>query len=62
VVNGQQKITFPEMRAAGVRNLLIYCADHRGGHLNSVSDDADRRPDELRISDIEDHFVRTAVG
>jgi hypothetical protein len=60
VVNGQQKIIFAEMRAAGVRNVLIYYADHRGGHLNIVPDDADRWPDELRISDIEDHFGSSA--
>jgi len=47
------------MRAVGVRNVLICCLDHRCGHFNVVPDDADRWPDELRISDIEDKFVCT---
>jgi hypothetical protein len=46
----QQKITFAEMRAGGVRNVLIYRSDHRCGHFNIMPDDADRWPDELRIS------------
>jgi hypothetical protein len=57
-----QKITFAEMRASGVRSVLIYCSDHRCGHFNIVPDDADRWPDELRISDIEDKFVCTVCG
>jgi hypothetical protein len=28
----QQKITFGEMRASGVRGVLIYCADYRCSH------------------------------
>jgi hypothetical protein len=43
-MNRPQKITLAEMRAAGVRNVLIYCADHRCGHCNIVADDANRRP------------------
>ena len=27
-----QKITFGEMRESGVRDVLIYCRDHRCGH------------------------------
>jgi hypothetical protein len=27
-----QKITFGEMRASGVRDVLIYCRDHRCSH------------------------------
>jgi hypothetical protein len=34
-----QKITFAEMRAAGVRGVLIYCSDYRCRH--SISLDAD---------------------
>jgi hypothetical protein len=48
------KIAFAEMRAAGVRQVLIYCSDYKCGHCNIVPDDADRWPDELRISDIEE--------
>ena len=58
----QQKITFAKMRAAGVRRVLIYCRDYRCSHVNVIPDDADRWPDELRISDIEDKFVCTACG
>jgi hypothetical protein len=61
-VTRPQKITFAEMRAAGVRNVLIYCTDYTCGHHITAPDDADRWPDELRISDIEDKFVCTACG
>jgi len=52
-MSGEQKITFGEMRAAGVRQVLIYCADHRCSHCTTVEACADRWPDELRLSDIE---------
>jgi hypothetical protein len=51
----QQKITFGEMRASGVRGVLIYCSDYKCSH--SIEMSADRWPDDLRISDIEDQFV-----
>ncbi|WP_407174439.1 hypothetical protein [Bradyrhizobium sp. STM 3562] len=57
-----QKITFGEMRAAGVRNVLIYCTDDTCCRCITVPDDADRWPDELWISDVEDKFVCTACG
>jgi hypothetical protein len=62
VANRRKKITFAEMRATGVRKVLICCSDHCCGHVNVVPDDADRWPDELRISDIEDKFVCTVCG
>jgi len=31
-VTNPQKITFGEMRASGVRDVLIYCRDHRCSH------------------------------
>jgi hypothetical protein len=37
-----QKITFGEMRASGVRDVLIYCRDHRCSHSTTVS--ANRSP------------------
>jgi hypothetical protein len=33
----RQKITFAEMRAAGVRGLLIYCSDFRRSHWTAIS-------------------------
>ena len=36
-----QKITFGEMRASGVRDVLIYCRDHRCSHHVEVSADRD---------------------
>jgi hypothetical protein len=50
-----QKVTFTEMRAAGVRQVLIYCSDC--GHFHVVPDDADRW-----LADIEDRFVCTVRG
>ena len=47
-MTGEQKISFGEMRAAGVRSVLIYCMDYACGHHITVPDDADRWPDELR--------------
>jgi hypothetical protein len=41
-----QKITLEEMRAAGVRGLLIYCSDYRCSHWTAIS--GDRWPDEVR--------------
>jgi hypothetical protein len=33
------KITFREMRASGVRGLLIYCSDYRCSHWTAISGD-----------------------
>ena len=54
------KITFGEMRASGVRDVLVYCRDHRCSHHIAIS--ADRWPDYIRLSDIEPGFVCTACG
>jgi hypothetical protein len=47
----RQKITFAEMRAGGVRGLLIYCSDYHCSHWTMISDV--RQPDDIRLSDIE---------
>jgi hypothetical protein len=56
----RQKITFAEMRDAGVRRLLIYCGDYRCAHHVEIS--ADRWPDHVRLSDLELLFVCQACG
>jgi hypothetical protein len=56
----QQKITLGEMRASGVRVLLVYCADYRCAHAVRIS--ADRWPDHIRLSDLEPLFVCQACG
>ena len=48
------KITFGEMRAAGVIDILVYCADYKCSHSIAIS--ADRWSDEVRLSDIEPRF------
>jgi len=48
------------MRAAGVRGGLIYCSDYRCNH--SICLDADRWPDDIRLSNFEPRFVRVACG
>jgi hypothetical protein len=59
--NQPVKITFGEMREMGIRELLIYCADHKCSHMVEMSGDrADRWPDNVRLSDIADRFVCTA--
>jgi hypothetical protein len=45
-----QNITFGEMHASGVRRVLVYCRDH-------IEVSADRRPDHVRLSDIEPSFT-----
>ncbi len=56
----QKKITFGEMRAAGVRGLLIYCSDYRCSHWTTMS--ADRWPHDVRLSDLERKFVCRVCG
>ena len=55
------KITFGEMREMGVRGILVYCADYKCSH-HSIAASADQWPDDVRLSDIEDHFTRSACG
>jgi hypothetical protein len=40
VVKREQKITLGEMRAGGVRGLLIYCSDHHCSHWTAISDES----------------------
>jgi hypothetical protein len=56
----RQKITLAEMRATGVRGLLIYCADYRCGHWITVN--GDQWPDDVRLSDIEPRFTCRTCG
>jgi hypothetical protein len=56
----QQKIILGEMRASGVRGLLIYCPDFRCSHSIAIS--ADQWPDLVRLSDLESRFVCNACG
>jgi hypothetical protein len=46
VTERPQKITLREMRASGVRGLLIYCADYKCGHWIKIN--ADLWPDRTR--------------
>ena len=55
-----QKITFGEMGASGVRDVLVYCRDHHCSHHIRIS--TDFWSDHLRLSDIEDRFVCQACG
>ena len=52
-----EKITFGEMRDSGVREVLVYCRDHRCSHHIPIG--AERWPDHMRLSDIEPDFVCT---
>ena len=44
----------------GVRGSLVFCADYRCSH--SIAIGGDRRPDDLRLSDIEPGLVQNACG
>ena len=52
-----QKITFGDMRASGVRDVLIYCRGHRCSH--HVETNTDGWADDVRLSDIESNFTCT---
>ena len=54
------KITFGDMRASGIRGVLVYCADYKCSHGTAVS--ADRWSDDIRLSDIEPRFTCQACG
>src|ERR1700732_1499379 len=56
----QKKITFGEMRAAGVRGLLIYCSDYKCGHWTAIS--GEKWPDDVRLSDLEPLFTCQVCG
>ena len=55
-----QKITFGEMRASGVREILIYCRDHRCSHHVEIS--ADGWAEHVRLSEIEPRFTCLVCG
>jgi hypothetical protein len=50
-----RKITLGEMRASGVRGLLVYCSDFRCSHWTAIS--GDRWPDPFRLYEIEPRFA-----
>jgi hypothetical protein len=56
----RQKITFAEMRASGVRGLLVYCADYQCSHWTAIS--GDRWPNDVRLSDVEQQFACRGCG
>jgi hypothetical protein len=60
MVTPEPKITLGEMRASGVRGLLVYCADYRCAHAVRIS--GDWWPDHIRLSDLEPLFVCQACG
>jgi hypothetical protein len=43
----QQKITFAEMRAAGVHGLLVYCPDYQCSHWTAISTQGGLEPNGL---------------
>jgi hypothetical protein len=55
-----QKITFAEMRASGVRGILVYCSDYPCSHHIAIS--GDRWPDGVWLPDFEPKFICPACG
>src|SRR5450755_2881067 len=55
-----RKSPLAEMRASGVRGVLVYCSDYRCSHSTAIN--ADRWPDHVRLSDIEPRFTCQACG
>ena len=57
------KITLGEMRATGIRGLVVFCADYRCSHNITLSAEyVDRWPDQIRLSDLEPLFVCKVCG
>jgi hypothetical protein len=56
----RQKITFAEMRAAGVHGLLICCSDYKCSRWTAIS--GDRWPDDVRLSIAFDLRLRLDTG
>ena len=56
----EEKITLGEMRASGVRGLVVCCSDHKCSHSVLISGDG--WPGHLRLSDLEPMFVCKACG
>ena len=54
------KITFGEMRASGVRDVLIYCADYECSNWIRVN--TDQWSADVRLSDLENQFTCTVCG
>ena len=55
-----RKITLDEMRASGVRDVLIYCADYKCSNWIRVN--ADQWSADVRLSDLENQFTCTVCG
>jgi len=56
----QPKITLGDMRASGVWGLLVACADDKC--VRSVAISANQWPNDVRLSDLEPHFVCQVCG
>jgi hypothetical protein len=58
-----QKITFGEMRAAGHRELMVYCSDYHCSHnVRLPAATVDQWPDDVRLSDVEANFICAICG
>lgn len=57
-MTGAKQITLGAMRSSRVRGLVVVCdaCDH------SIAISADQWPDDVRLSDLEPHFVCQACG
>jgi hypothetical protein len=54
----RQKITFAEMRASGIRGLLIYCSDYKCGHWTAMDHPATGRLADFPKFLAENHKTR----
>ena len=59
-VSRTQKITLEEMRASGVRGLVVFCSDYKCSHSVKISGDG--WPGNLRLSDLEPMSVCKTCG
>ena len=60
MVKRAEKITLEEMRASGVRGLIVCCSDYKCSHSVKISGNG--WPGHLRLSDLEPIFVCESCG
>ena len=59
----REKISLAEMRAGGVRELLVYCSDYKCSHsIQLEAAVVDQWPHDVRLSDLEPRFTCKACG
>jgi hypothetical protein len=63
MIDRPRKITFGQMRAAGHRELIVYCADYHCSHnIRLPAAIVDKWADDVQLFDIEANFICSICG